>query len=288
MGKIVVATTQTASRLSKKRSPEFLSFLENCEIVFIDELHQNKAYQVQSVLDHCSAPMRLGLSGTIKEKDKVKFLHYSGLTGPIIAEVRNKELVELGRSARPHIRMVEVHSDFISADSYMEAYREGVVKNRKRNRLVVKEVLRYVKKDYPTLVTVARLSHGRRILEKLEKKMDVPCAFIHGGTPMEIRKSVIRKFERGEISVLIASPIFDTGMDVPAIKAWVNAAGGKGWELVLQRLGRVLRRKGGRNRVYISDFIDLFNEYLMKHSLYRMKYYRKEEIAEMEVIENAA
>jgi superfamily II DNA or RNA helicase len=283
---VLVATTQTASKMVSNKNHRFLEFLESCDIVFIDEFHVNRAWAATKILDNCVAPMRLGLSGTIDKNSKVKYLHYMGLTGPIIAEVRNKELVGLGRSAKPHIRMVEVSSERIEKeDGFAGAYREGIVHNRVRNRLVVKEAVRYVNKDYPTLVTVARVSHGYDLLERLEKAMDVPCAFIHGGTSMELRKKTIKKFEHGDISVLIASPIFDTGMDVPAIKAWVNAASGKGWELVLQRLGRVLRRKEGSNRVYITDFIDLFNEYLMHHSLKRLKYYRKEEIANIEVID---
>jgi len=280
---VIVATRQTAEILREEHSQKFEKFMSSCDMVFVDEFHINKAWQVTKLLDFCSAPLRFGLSGTIQEKNKVKMMHYMGMTGPIIAEIRNKELVELGRSARPSIRFVEVHSPKIAGEKFGASYRFGVVENEIRNQLVVQETLRYVKREKKTLLTVARIAHGILLKRMLEKQMDLPCEFLSGSTPLDVRKKVIQQFEKGRIAVLIASPIFDTGMDVPAIESWVNAAGGRGWELVLQRLGRVLRRKEGENRVYITDFIDLQNKYLLEHSLKRFQYYQREEIADISI-----
>ena len=282
---ILIATVQTAGRLLEKKNVEFKAFLEKCNVVFIDELHTNKAWTVSNILDYCKAPMRIGLSGTIDKNSKTKMMYYTGLTGPIIAEVTNSDLIGLGRSAKPHIRMVEVVADRVTG-SYAESYRNGIVNNRTRNKLIVRETLRYVKKNYPTLVIVARIQHGHELLKRLQGKMDVPVEFIQGSTPLPIRKKIIDKFERGDISVLIASPIFDTGVDIPDIKGWVCAAGGRGWELVLQRVGRVLRKKtSGRNEVFLTDMVDRHNNYLFKHSLQRMKHYKKEGF-DMEIIQH--
>lgn len=281
---IVVATVQTASNLLD--DPDFERFQEKCDILFIDELHVNKAWQCSRIVVHNSAPMRFSLSGTVDKKNKIKMMHYIGMTGPIIAEVKNKELVSLGRSAKPVIRFVEVSASEIPKRSkFAAAYNLGIVKSKERNNLVVKETLRYLKKDYKTLVTVSRISHGLMLKSLLEKKIDLRVEFLSGSTPMEVRKNVIRQFEKGKVGVLIASPIFDTGVDVPSIEAWVAAGGGLGWELVLQRLGRVLRKKKGDNRVFISDFIDMHNHYLMKHSMARLSHYHKEKIADISIVE---
>lgn len=111
-GRITIATTQTAAQLVQKNDFAFKEFLRRCDILFIDELHTNKASQAKKVAFQCSARMRFGLSGTIS-KEPVKLMHFESLTGPIIAEVRNKELVELGRSAKPFIRMVEVDAETV-------------------------------------------------------------------------------------------------------------------------------------------------------------------------------
>lgn len=284
--KIIVATTQTASILFERHDPDFIRFLETCQILFIDEFHVNKAWALSRVVDKCKARMRFGLSGTIDKKNKTKLLHYEGMTGPIIGEVRNEELVRLGRSAKPFIRLIEVNAPRENWKTFAEAYRESLTHHPLRNKLVIREVLRHVKMDRQTLVTVSRIGHGINLERELKSRMEVPVAFIRGNTPLYVRKKIIEDFEAGKISVLIASPIFDVGMDVPAIQAWVNAAGGKGWELVLQRLGRVLRKKKkGRNCVYISDFIDKHNKYLMKHSMARFRYYQNEKIAKISIID---
>jgi len=280
--RITVATTQTAASLIDSHSAAFLEYLSKCDLVFVDELHINKAKQVIKVLNHCRARMRFGLSGTIS-KDPAKMMRYIGTIGPVISEVRNKELVEKGRSAKPKIRMVRVETDEVDG-SFGESYRNAIVNNRYRNKKVVKEAFRYVDKDYRTLITVARIKHGKLLRDRIQRKSDVPVEYMDGSTPLQVRERYKKQFAKGKLPILIASPIFDVGEDLPEIDAWVNAAGGKGWELVLQRLGRTLRKKEGENRVRITDFLDQHNDYMLKHSLARLKYYIDEEIADIKII----
>jgi superfamily II DNA or RNA helicase len=278
---ILVSMVQTGAKLLKRS--EFKKFLAGCDILFFDEFHINKAHWATQIAKFCGASMRFGLSGTIDKNSKTKMLHYQGLTGPIIAEVRNKELVDAGRSARPEFRFIEV--DVPEADTYMESYRIGIVRNKGRNNAVVNEVLRYLGRDKKSvLVTVLRIKHGLKLLAKLERCVDLRMEFISGKTPLPLRDKAINDFKRGRVSILIVSSIFNVGMDIPEIDAWINAAGGKGWELVLQRLGRALRRKEGENKVYVSDFIDRGNTYLFRHSLKRLKYYQKEQIGDIKII----
>lgn len=282
--KITVATTQTAARLIDAKSQEFKDYLKECDIVFLDEFHVNKSTQVQKIMKHCGARMRFGLSGTIKKGDSVKMMTFEGLTGPVIAEVLNEELVRLGRSARPLIKMYEIDTEMVYGH-FAEAYREAVVWNRYRNSQVVERALKHVDKNRRTLITVGRIRHGKILKELLERDTDIPIEFIHGGTPSHIRWEIKKKFARGKIPVLIASPIFDVGEDIPEIDAWVNAAGGKGWELVIQRLGRTMRKKKGENVVHVTDFIDKHNKYMMKHSLHRLRYYVEQNIGEVRLME---
>jgi len=281
---ILVASTQTAIKLLG--NARFGEFLDKCDIFFIDEFHINKAWTCTKIAKACLAPMRFGLSGTIDEKNIIKMMHYKGMTGPIIAAVRNEQLVNLGRSARPIARFVDVQAPTIPKSlKYAGAYRFGIVHNEIRNGLVLKEIVRYLNEDRPVLVTVARIKHGLILKSLLSKTIDLPIEFLSGGTPVPVRNTVLQKFKKGKVSVLIASPIFDTGVDIPDTNfSWVNAAGGKGWELVLQRLGRVLRKKKGENKVYISDFVDHHNRYLMKHSLARIEHYQNEKIVEIKII----
>lgn len=278
---ILVATVQTATNVL--HTWKFKRFLEKCDILFFDELHVNRAAMATRTSKFCKAPMRFGLSGTIDEKSKVKMMHYIGLTGPVLAEIRNKELVEKGRSAKPYIRFIEVPCEEYS--TYAESYREAIVRNSRRNRTAVKEVLRYLEKGLKVLVTVVRIKHGLKLLHKLEQATDLKSEFLSGRTPLPVRERMINDFKLGRVPILVVSDVFSVGMDVPEIDSWVNCAGGKSWEQALQRLGRTLRaKKSNRNRVYVSDFIDLGNHWLFKHSVKRLQYYEREDMADIKII----
>lgn len=280
---IMICTTQTASNLVQENDMEFRDYLGGVNIVFLDEVHTNKAKMAQRVMNHCKARLRFALSGTVSRK-KSKLLPLMAMTGPIIAEVRNKELVALGRSAKPYVRMIEVHTKKrIEGYEFRETYTKGIVKCTYRNDLVTDEVANYVQKNFRTMVTVYRVSHGFSLLNRFEDE-GLSVQFIRGQTPLTVRERAKADFVNRKFHVLIVSSIFDVGEDLPDIDAWVNAAAGKGWELTLQRMGRVLRRKEGLNRVYFSDFLDLHAQYLDEHSQLRLEYYEKEEVCDIQIV----
>lgn len=285
---VLVATVQTAMNMLEQESYDMIAFLKKCDIVFIDELHVNKASQTSKLVNYCAAPMRIGLSGTINKKDHVKYMHYLGMCGPIIVETRNKELVKLGRSAKPYIRMRRISGPEVFVENYMECYREGVVRHTRRNRMVVREALRYLEHDKNVVITVARKSHGWKLLNLFRQVTEVPCEFIQGSTSLWHRDKAVDRFESGKAPILIVSPIGDVGWDLPSLQSWINAAAGKGWELILQRLGRTLRKKKqGANKVWITDFLDEHEpQYLAKHSRLRLKYYKNEKIAHIKILED--
>jgi len=281
---VLIATVQTAAKVLHYND-DFQTFLEKCDIVFVDELHVNKADQASSIMDRCEAPIRIGLSGTIDKRSKVKYMHYLGMCGPILAEVRNKQLVDLGRSAKPYIRFRTIYGPTVTGN-YLEAYRDGIVRHARRNRMVVREALRYVEDNKRVLITVARRKHGWILLNRLREEVDFPVQFIQGSDALWVRDKAVRKFVSRKAPILIVSPIGDVGWDLPEIDAAVFAGGGKGWELILQRLGRTLRRKKGVNEVFITDFLDYHNQkYLAKHSRRRLRTYRDEGIGEITILD---
>lgn len=274
---ICVTTVQTAIHLVEE-DPAFRQFLQQTDVLFIDELHVNSAAQVCKVSDACSAPMRFGLSGTVDESNKIKLLHYEGITGPVIAQIRNADLIAAGHSAKPKIQFREVHATSISSSSgFGAAYLQGIVHCPERNSLVVRAALHSAAKELPVLISVSRIAHGNLLQDLLRKATELRIAFLQGNTPLEVRSKVLSSFVRGQTTILILSPIGDVGLDLPGgVGAWINAAGSKGYELVLQRLGRALRKNKYGNTVQVVDFVDLHNSYLLRHSLHRIRHYERE------------
>jgi len=124
-------------------------------------------------------------------------------------------------------------------------------------------------------VLVRELWHGDNISTLLRDKQ-VPHAFVHGQMPTdEVERQKVRLTE-GKIGVLIASPIFGEGVDIPSVRALIVADGGQSTANVLQKIGRGLRRKADDNRLDVIDFADMTHKWLAKHSQERVALYQGE------------
>ena len=91
-----------------------------------------------------------------------------------------------------------------------------------------------------------------------------------------LRKKNLDAFKK-DGGVMIATTIYDEGIDIPQVNVLILAFGGKSRRKVLQRIGRALRKKESReNVVVIVDFWDHHNKYLLNHSKGRLNLYRDE------------
>jgi len=269
---IVVATVQTLYR--RLRDPIVQGVLSRAEVLLVDEAHNISPISFFPVLSSCPARYRFGLSGTIKEA--AQRMAVEAYLGPIIKTVTNKELVEEGLSAHPTIGMVDCLSRAPIALEFGELYRRFIVENVERNNLLVEAASRFFAKGLRTLILVVRIEHGWKLKALLQGR-GISCEWVYGDTPLPVIEQAIRRFEAGQLPVLIASTIFDQGMDIPSIGALICAGGWKAPSRILQRLGRALRRKPfGDNTVQVLDFYDLGNKLLERHSKSRQYVYSKQ------------
>ena len=112
--------------------------------------------------------------------------------------------------------------------------------------------------------------------------------FISGDDPTEVRKEVTDDLRKGKYPAIIATTIYDEGIDIPEIKTLIIAAGGKSPIRGRQRIGRGLRKAFGKNTVKIIDFMDWTTKYLFLHSRQRLQVWKEEgyEIKEIGSEEN--
>jgi len=79
----------------------------------------------------------------------------------------------------------------------------------------------------------------------------------------------------GDLDVLVASKIFDQGIDIPQLDALILAGSGKSSARALQRIGRVIRNYPGKEKAIVVDFYDNC-KFLREHSKARLKVYKTE------------
>ena len=276
-----VAMIPTLYMRLKSKSKSAQNFLLNeVECLFLDEVHHLSSTSWLYIAKRCNAYWRYGLSATPVARDAISNLKLIGQTGKVIGAVTNVDLIERGISAKPLIKMVTNRT--IGADlgkkAWFTAYRLGIEVNQNRNALMAKLIEKAVGEKKSVLVLINTIRHQNALyLECVERIPPRQIAILNGGTPIEDRMQAIKDMKRGKRTVILATPIFDEGMDMPEIRVLVLAGGGKSQIKLLQRLGRGMRKKTeGENVVEVIDFWDVGNRYLVQHSKKRVEVYKSQ------------
>ena len=267
---ICVATIQTLASLKKHKISIPKRFAEN-RILILDECHHSSASQTFDILMRIPGWYRYGFSGTPLDRGKLNDLKLIACTGSLQVEVSNAELIEEEWSAKPLIFLHELPS-YIGfwGESYQEAYTALIVTNAERHLLIMKIAEQEIDRG-SVLIIVTRIEQGEAL-----QKMIPDSIFVNGNSPVQERQDVLKRLGRGDRLCCIATQIFDEGVDVPALDTLILAGGGKSQLKLLQRVGRGLRKKEGRNIVHIHDFLDGSNKYLLAHTEERVAVYKQE------------
>jgi superfamily II DNA or RNA helicase len=236
-----------------------------------------------------NADVRWGLTATpfIKSDDFSNNL-LRGATGDLLCDISNKELINQGQLTPPRVRIVKVNHQPYYEDpltredltqpkgrglKWHDMYHFGIVASPPRNQALIREIENAPK---PCLVLIQQTKH----LKYLEHFGLTKYAVLTGTDSKKKRMQTVEQLRSGEITTIVATTIFDEGVDIPELKSVVLAGGGKSHIKTLQRLGRGLRLAEGKNEVLIVDFEDFNsaspNWMLMKHSKLRKSYYRDE------------
>jgi superfamily II DNA or RNA helicase len=109
------------------------------------------------------------------------------------------------------------------------------------------------------------------------KKEGWNVVFAHGGRGDAERVGILRSMREKGYDVVIATTIFDEGIDVAGIEGVVFWCSTKSVVRVMQRIGRGVRVEAGKNEVNVWEFV-VDNRYMKNHLKKRVGYYGKEEL----------
>lgn len=287
------------------------TFLSTFEVLMIDEAHHAAADSDQVIAQACeNAHYRYGFTGT-PERDPVRALKIEGVTGPTFKVASTMELAEAKWIAKPHIRLLRVRSDTYPAYEWVRqetcpkwrdnprklmtlggklfrtAYDKGITDNSARNVEIMRVAMEHVSKSEKFLVLCNRRPHAQGLYQAIQlRTQNYPVWGLDGECSDEERDFVIAQFKvQAGGALLIATPFFREGIDIPQIDAGMLAGGGEGEIAVLQSLGRMLRKRPDKNEVLIYDFDDgrrglpdkyPEKDYLRLHSAARQRLYQRE------------
>lgn len=263
----VTAHQKTMQGLSK--------LLPRFKAVIVDEVHECMsdipvaAYQKME-----SANIRLGISATpfkFAGKDKEHKFKVKGYFGGVFKttttesgylttkELQDREI--LSRSQCTFYPITEPKT--IAYEPYMDAVTLGISENIHFHQIVTR-LARSL--EGRTLVLVERIDQGNFL-----KQLMPEAHWLSGKDSLENRAEVFRDLKKGEKVIAICMRhIITAGINV-FLHNLINASGGQAEHSVVQQMGRGLRCAKDKKQLEFFDFIFKTNDYLLKHSMNRVK-----------------
>lgn len=245
------ATVQTYQSIKDR------AFLQTFDVIFFDECHHAAAKTIYRIGMNCRQDTQIyGLSATpfLRDEDN---LMVEAVLGPIVYRIGEQELISGGFIVNPTItflRTKDLGKKYFFV--YKDAYDELIMKNEARNI----RICSLIENDRKHLILVTRVEHGELLHQMLKHKGSV---FLHGGLSKEERTKT-------DAPILIATGIYDEGVDIPEIDVLIIAGGGKSDIKTIQRVGRALRPSKNKTGVKIFDFYDR-GKWIESHAKSRVK-----------------
>jgi len=274
---IIVATVQSIEAMMKDDFGFAKKFLNRFKILFLDECHHASAATWYKIAMFChNAYYRFGMSGTPLRRDRLSNMRVMAATGRTIYKKPTRELIDSGYLSNIHVIMIDNSEEVLTPSmSYRSIYEDGIVRSEIRNQKIVDIAEMDFKNGNRVLILVRQIEHGKILTRMLVNRKHIKTYFLYGANTSWERSDIKNKFNREGGFVLIASPIFDEGVDLPEINSLIIGSGGKSEVKTIQKIGRGLRKKRSNDPLIVYDFIDRA-KFLSEHSRMRMKIYEKE------------
>lgn len=255
--------------------------LPKFKVLIVDEVHDCMSdVPVSAYKKMKNACVRIGISATAFKWDKKKIdnvhkWHLKGHFGPIFkttttstGSLTTKELQGRGILSKSDCFFYPITSPNLAYEPYQDAVKLGIEQNFHFHEMV-KKLCDSCKGR--TLIVVERIEQGQYLNQLIPGSN-----FIQGKNKLKEREPIINALRQGEKSVaIVMRQIITAGINVK-IHDLINAAGGEGAHNVIQLMGRGLRTADDKDQLRYHDFHFLINDYLRKHSEWRMEVLKKE------------
>lgn len=258
------------ANIDKKKVRDMVS---EAELFILDECQYAAANTVQFLHENSINARHRFLFSASPWRDTGDDILIEAVGGPKVFDLSASTLIDRNFLVKPEIHFMNVPIMKNMPRNYQQVYQKYIVENDDRNEIIVNCVKKLVEAKKKVLVLVVRVSHGKLLMNLLKDKFKVE--FLDGQKSTKDRLSSIEKMKSGELEVLVASKIFDQGVDIPQLDALVLAGSGKSTGRALQRIGRVIRKHPGKERAIVVEFFDNC-KYLRDHSEVRMSVYKTE------------
>lgn len=276
-----------------ERDPNLLS---NVDIMIGDECHHLRSNTFRTPTYHMNTYYNIGLSASAINQNSIMSnnirdytfdeLLVIGATGPLVINIKAKFMLGdkladpvvliFNNEANEPIKESEVTNWSVVSSIRLES--------NKRTELITNISKFFVDNNRKVLILVRTTAHARKILESLyDLGLSQYSRASYGGgyfekyngqTYEQDSSDVFENYSNSSYKILIGTQHLIEGVDVPNLDVVILAYAGKSEKVLIQSVGRVLRKTKSGKYGYIIDFNDIQDIILSKHSKIRLDRYK--------------
>lgn len=251
-------------------------YLDLITLVQIDECHTGATETIRAALMRMpNAAYKFGFSATPwRDAQHELELLKAALSDNIIYEYAIEKAIEDEVVANLEYNMINADTpeEFLkNVRNPRTIMEKGIVNNLTRNRQIVKKAIDEYTDNRGVFIAIDEIAHGNILVEMFKNKGITPY-FLHGQLKgSEKQKMIEELFDFEGPYICIGTMAVGIGTDIPTINSVILASWGKSTIRMIQRIGRGMRA----DALKVYDFWDWFNNSLKKHSLERLRTFRK-------------
>lgn len=260
---VTVTTMQSMDTLIKNND------LSGNKTMIVDECHHVKAGTLFDNVFNIPGRFRFAMSGTPLNYNLLSDLKLMAAAGDVVYSISNEDLIKADYSAMPIVRFIEINEPDYTGKKlrWADAYKLCITDNDRRNEIIAQIAYKEIYRG-PVLIITNWVRHAKNIY--------IPDSIMATGSDSKDElQDKLHIFGSGKIPIMVCTPIFGEGVNIPDISTIILASGGKSHIQLLQRVGRGLR-KGISNELHAYDFLDLTNKFMIEHSNERYGIYKSE------------
>ena len=294
--KVTVALFQSLASMYKENKKMFNELMNKYDVLIVDEAHHvnYNAKMFSKIVGKCPTYYRYAFTATPKrnKSETATDMQLVALFGPKIVEIGKDTLIQKGYLSPykvtivhyPITQMYPTKQEYLQeyaldADgemskpqvAYRQAFNDCIINND--SRIDVIGYLLKKHKDDSVLISC----HSEELCSKIAERFNIHE--ITGNTSRfskADRLKVYQEFREGKIKHLVATNIYSEGIDFPKLKVIILAEPFKSNILLLQKIGRTMRKHDSKKYGLVYDFDDSKLPFFDKQYRTRYKVYQEE------------
>jgi superfamily II DNA or RNA helicase len=251
-------------------------------LIIFDEVHHLPAAGYRSIAEFSAAPCRVGLTATYEREDglhtelnrlvggKVYEKNVSELAGGHLApyKIKRVSVALTDEEQKEYEKKYSVFLDYLRKTGMImrspQDFQKLVMKSGRdpeaRKALLARNAARDLAFNSDSKIEKLReileqhrddrifiFTEHNRLVHRISNSFFIPA--ITYRTPSKERSSILEKFREGRYRAVVTSKVLDEGIDVPEANIGIIASGTGSKRAYVQRLGRILRKKEGKEAV---------------------------------------